>query len=314
MTLERFIESRRERWSELERLIAAARRRGLRSLSASEIERLGALYRRVTSDLAIARRDFPDEPIVRHLNDLAARAGFLIYRAEPVRTRRIREFFSSGFPRLFRANLRFTLAAFLIFALGFAWSYLRALSDPGFAELILPENVTEAVRKGEMWTEIPGYQRSLASSLIMTNNIQVSILAFALGISFGLGTAYVLLSNGIMIGAAAGLCQAYGLSLPLWSFVSPHGWIELSVVFIVSGAGLLIGYSLLSPGLLSRREALIEAAKKAVGLVVGCIPLLAVAGLIEGFISPSSLSPWVKIAIGPATAAALYSYLLIRGR
>ena len=128
---------------------------------------------------------------------------------------------------------------------------------------------------------------------------------------FTLGTVYVLITNGMLIGAVGGLCHIYGLSLPLWSFISPHGYIELSVIFIAGGAGLMMGYSLINPKLATRKLALRDAAKDAVRLIGGCIPFLVIAGIIEGFISPSSLKPWLKLAIGAGTGILLYVYLFL---
>jgi uncharacterized membrane protein SpoIIM required for sporulation len=180
----------------------------------------------------------------------------------------------------------------------------RTLVPPGLAELI---------RRGEMWTDIREGLRPIASTFIMTNNIQVAFLAFAGGVLLGLGSAYVLAMNGLLLGAVAGMCQQYGLSLPLWSFVAPHGAIELSVIVISGGAGLTLGWALLNPGLRGRAEALSQAASQATRILVGCVPLLVIAGAIEGFVSPSALIPELKLAIGAVTGVALHTFLLVSG-
>jgi uncharacterized membrane protein SpoIIM required for sporulation len=130
----------------------------------------------------------------------------------------------------------------------------------------------------------------------------------------GILTAYVLVLNGVLLGAVFGYTQAYGLAGDLAAFVSSHGFIELSVVFMAGGAGLQMAWGVLSPGLYGRREALGRAAQRAVLLLIGCVPLLVIAGLIEGFVSPSGLPHAVKYAIGPATGAALYLFLWRGGR
>jgi len=156
------------------------------------------------------------------------------------------------------------------------------------------QNLIPLIKRGEMWTDIPAQVRSIASSFIMTNNIQVAFLAFAGGVLFGLLSGYVLLFNGLTLGVIGALCQRYGLALPFWSFVLPHGVIELSVIFIAGGSGLMLGHALLSPGLLRRRDALAQAAQKAVRLIIGSVPLLVIAGTIEGFISPSACTRGAK--------------------
>ena len=268
----------------------------------------------MASDLAQARRDFPHDQVTRYLNELAGRTHPLLYRAPAGSWPRLGRFFTAEYPRLFRAAGPFILAAFLLFALPAAAGYLVALADPLAAEQVLPPTVTRAVRQGRLWTDMSAETRSLMSSMIMTNNIQVAILAFAGGMLLGTLTAYVLAMNGLLFGTVIGYTQAYGLADELGAFVSPHGYLELSVVFMAGGAGLQLAWALLSPALLSRRDALGLAAQRAVLLLVGAVPLLVIAGLIEGFVSPSGLADGAKYAIGPLTALALYTFLLRAGR
>src|SRR6185437_10208306 len=143
------------------------------------------------------------------------------------------------------------------------------------------------------------------ATLIFTNNIQVSFLAFSGGVLCGLGTVFVLVSNGLSLGAVLGAAQFYGVAPLLWSFISPHGYLELTCIIIAGAAGLMLGDALLWPGLLLRREALARAARRAIELVLGAAPVLVVAGLIEGFISPSDLPVPVKLLIGPLTGMCL---------
>ena len=163
---------------------------------------------------------------------------------------------------------------------------------------------------GRLWTEIPGLLRPLAASAIATNNIQVSLLAFAGGILFGTLTVYVLIFNGLLLGAIFGYTHVYGLDDQLAAFVSPHGYLELTVIFIAGGAGLRVAWALIHPGLLGRRDALVQAGREAVLLVIGTIPILLLAGLIEGFVSPSSLPDPLKLLFGLITGIALHLFLL----
>jgi uncharacterized membrane protein SpoIIM required for sporulation len=311
--VDEFIAAHRPGWDELERLLGLAGR-DPRRLRAEQIERLGWLYRHVASDLAQARRDFPREQVTRYLNDLAARAHPLLYRAPAGSWRRLARFFLADFPRRFRAAGPFVLAAFLLFALPALAAYLVALVNPAAAEEVLPATITRPVREGGLWTDFPQERRPLISTMIMTNNIQVAILAFAGGMLLGLLTVYVLVMNGVMLGAVFGYTQTYGLAGDLAAFVSPHGYVELSVVFMAGGAGLQMAWGVLSPGLYSRRDALGRAAQRAVLLLMGTVPLLVVAGLIEGFVSPSGLPNVAKYAIGPLTGLALYAFLWRGGR
>ncbi|RMF07684.1 MAG: hypothetical protein D6763_11775 [Alphaproteobacteria bacterium] len=122
------------------------------------------------------------------------------------------------------------------------------------------------------------------------------------------------LAHSALLGVVAGAAQAYGFSGNLWGFVAAHGVIELSVIIIAGGAGLQLGWAVARPGLISRRAALMLAARRAVRLLLGCALLLIIAGAIEGFISPSDLSLVLKCAVALLSGTALYTYLLLAGR
>ena len=313
MTLAEFTTKQQPIWSELEELLNRTRRRGAKNMSTIQLNRLGYLYRRITSDLAVARRDFPDDRCVTYLNALASRAHASIYQTSPLKRNTIRHFFRFGFPTLFRRNLRFVVTAFLLFVIGFGTAYWIALAKPAFAEKLAPQHIVETIRAEKMWTNIPALQRNLAASFIMTNNIRVAFLAFASGITFMVGTVYILAFNGVHLGVISGLCHVHGLALPLWEFVSPHGYIEFTTIFIAGGAGLKMGYALIAPTQFTRKRTLTDAAKTAVQLIGGCVALLIIAGVIEGFVSPSSLPSIVKIGFGFATGVLLFCYLFLMG-
>jgi uncharacterized membrane protein SpoIIM required for sporulation len=168
--------------------------------------------------------------------------------------------------------------------------------------------------RGEGYIDVPEVFMPLFSSGIIANNVQVTFFAFAGGIVVGLGTTLILLLNGVMLGGVAGLFQAEGLSVYLWSFVLPHGILELTAICIAGGAGLLLGSAFLVPGRRTRRDALVHRGRDAVMLLGGTVVMLILAGLIEGFISPSALPSAVKLAFGVLMAFVMSSYLLLSGR
>ena len=295
-------------------MLARSEGNGLRAFNAHEIDQLVSSYRAVVSDLAIARRDFPDDQLTVWLNALAARAHLRLYRAPAGSWRGLAAFFWTDFARRVRAaRLFLVLSAMLLFGPA-GLAYLGALLDPTLREALVPERMRQVMEAGRTWTDIEPALRPGMATLIFTNNIQVTFLSFAGGVLFGIGTAYVLVANGLMLGAALGAAQHYGVGGLLWSFVSPHGYLELTCIVIAGAAGLMLGDALLRPGLLLRREALARAARRAVELVLGAAPVLVVAGLIEGFVSPSDMPTELKLAIGPLSAVVFYALLLTVGR
>jgi len=317
MPIDRFIKERKTVWQRLEELLARLDQMTLHKLHREEVRELGRIYRRTASDLAIARAESRDPRLVNYLNSLVIRAHGRIYRADAQGGRRLRDFVARDFPRSFRRTWRYTATAFGVFALFSAIAFFGTRHDPDFSEFagIDPLWRAENIETHRHWWESANKANQIASSQIFTNNIRVTFYAFALGAMLGVGTLYVLAFNGANFGAIIALVYRAGFGNDLLlGFVVGHGVIELSCIFIAGGAGLLIGTSLLMPGDLSRGDALKSRGMEAVRLIVGCVPLLVVAGTIEGFISPQPISPVIKIGIGVLTGIALYSYLLLAGR
>jgi uncharacterized membrane protein SpoIIM required for sporulation len=313
-SLSHFTASRQPVWAELERLLARSEGNGLRTFDAEQIESFARAYRRVVADLAVAQRDFPDDQLTLWLNGLAARAHLRLYRAPAPTWRRLGTFFWTDFACRFRAARPYLLVSALLLFGPALVAYLAALLDPTLRDALVPMQLRRVMEAGRTWTDIEPAVRPGMATLIFTNNIQVAFLAFAGGVLFGLGTAYVLISNGLALGSVLGAAQFYGVAPLLWSFISPHGYLELTCIVIAGAAGLMLGEALLRPGLLLRREALARASRRAVELAVGAAPVLVVAGLMEGFISPSELPVGVKLAIGPLAGLALYALLLTVGK
>ncbi len=317
MDANQFYQTRQSDWKTLTQLLDRAQR-GLAGLSPDEVDRLGALYRLATSDLALAQRDYPNQRVTEYLNQLVARAHAMIYQTQPLALGRIWAFAARGFPRAYRQAFPFILAAMALLIIPALAAGFSTAWQPASARWLLPaeaQALIPSIEQRQLWTNIPVGERPYASSFIMQNNIRVVFLAFGGGMLAGLYTVWVLLLNGLELGGISGLTAHYGIGFDLWTFVIGHGVIELSVIAIGGGSGLMLGWAMLQPGLLRRRDALAQAAGRAVRLVFGCVPLLVLAGTIEGFISPSQAIPWpAHWAIGLGSGALLYAYLLLAGR
>jgi uncharacterized membrane protein SpoIIM required for sporulation len=201
------------------------------------------------------------------------------------------------------------LLSVLIFLVAGVVGAVLTYQNPDFKVKLLGPQMVETIDRHEMWTHSIVSIKPLASSAIMTNNMSVGFTTFALGITGGLGTIYMMAFNGLLIGVIGMACWLSGMSLQLWSFVAPHGVLELPAIFIASGAGLRVAQGLLFPGLLSRRDSLARSGLEAVQLLLGTIPILIIAGLIEAFVSPTGLPVALKFSMAAALFVLLGAYL-----
>jgi uncharacterized membrane protein SpoIIM required for sporulation len=314
--MNRFISDHKDNWQRLEDLLSILETSSIKGLSKMEVREFGELYRRAATDLAIARSETRDVKLVNYLNSLVIRAHGKIYRAESQGANLVRNFFAEDFPRAFRRTWRYTALAFAVFMFFGIASFVLCYNDLSFADELGLSDLRYAVQNENRWWLELNRANQIGSTAILTNNILVALKAFAFGAFFGIGTIYVLIFNGLQIGGVLGVCYKInaGFAGELVTFMVGHGVVELSCIFIAGGAGMLIGYSIINPKNLTRAQALKKNGLEAVRLAIGCAVLLVVAGVIEGFLSPSALPAWVKFGTGISTGAAMSAYLLLAGR
>lgn len=314
MRVEEFVARRQQSWQELEGGIARAHRGGLRGMSAQDLERFGMLYRRAAGDLAIAARDFPDQPVTEYLNALLTRAHPLLFRGPSPQLTRIFRFYAVELPRAVRAAQRYIWASFGLFALGALAGWLAVVLRPDLVASLVPPQVLDGLSQGHIGNDELKQFAPILAAFIIQNNIGVSLIALVSGVGLGLPTAFLLASNGWLLGTLGAAVHQAGIDAGFWSLIVPHGAIEISVIIIAGAAGLMIGDSLLRPGLLRRIDSLTAAAQRALVLALGAAPLLVVAGMIESFVTPSDLAIPAKLAVGAVTGVLLWSWFLLAGR
>lgn len=315
------VRSRRAAWDEYRALLAQAQRRGLVALPETEVSRFAALYRGLAADLARARSYRASGDLLYALERWVAAGHNLLYRPAQRSWRLLGRWLAAGFPALVRRRWRPILFASAVFYLPALVAYAAIRLDPPRARELLPaaviaraEEAPQRTAQGKGYVEVPELFMPAMATGIIANNVQVTFGAFAGGVLAGVGTVLVLVFNGVFLGAVAALFANHGSALQLWTFVLPHGITELTAICIAGGAGVWLGSAIVLPGRRTRGEVLVERGREAVALLGGTVFLLVIAGIIEGFVSPSTLPGAVKFAVAAAVALLLFAYLLLAGR
>jgi len=288
-------------------LLARSDQNGLGELSRSELQELALLYRQVAADLSVLRRDATARTYADHVNQLLARAHHIIYSGRKTNLVTLFRFLKDDYPAIFQSQLPFVMASLFV---SVAWGLLGAAltsARPEFMRHFVGPAMIATMERHEMWTQSIVSVAPQETSHIMTNNLTVSFVMFAGGIAFGVLTFISLYVNGMMLGVIGAACHQYGMSLALWSFVAPHGALELPAILIAGGAGFRLGHSMLFPGVYRWKESVARGGIEATKLVSGVIPMLVIAGCLEGFFSPSHAPIWLKFTLG----GVLFTLLLL---
>jgi uncharacterized membrane protein SpoIIM required for sporulation len=312
MNVQRWIARREPNWKRLDELLQQAEQ-GIKTLSANEIKDLASLYRSVSADLARARTHKVGNILTQDLQKLTARGYNQIYQgSQRQEWQQVKEFYRWGFPQVVQDTWSYIAIATGIFCLTAMIAWWYGWRDPTFIAITVPDNIIQMVEEeGKLWMgSIVGIE-PLASSSITINNLSVCFGAIAGGITAGLLTIFSMANNGLHIGAVATLVGKNNLAYPFWAFVFPHGSLELPAIFLAGGAGLLLGKAMIFPGKYKRIDALKLNGIKAAQLTFGIVPMLIIAGTIEGFFSPSPLIPSpIKYLVGTGFFCLLILYCL----
>jgi uncharacterized membrane protein SpoIIM required for sporulation len=293
-----WIQKRRPHWDRLASLLGQSDASGLGQLSRAELAEMALLYRQVAADLSVLRQDSTSRTYAQYVNQLLARAHHIIYSGRKTNLLTLFRFLKDEYPAIFQRQIGYVAASL---AVSVAWGLLGAAltsARPEFMRHFVGPEMIATMERHQMWTQSVVSVAPTASSAIMTNNLTVSFVTFASGIVFGLGTFFYLYVNGMMLGVIGAACHHYAMSLSLWSFVAPHGSLELPSILIAGAAGFRLGHAMLFPGALRWRESVARGGIEATRLVSGIIPLLVIAGTLEGFFSPSQAPVWLKFTVG----------------
>lgn len=271
---------------------------GLRQLSRAELQELALLYRQVAADVSVLRQDATARTYASHVNQLLARAHHIIYSGRKTSAGSLWRFLRDEYPAIFQRNVGYVVASLLISMACGILGVVVTTARPEFMRHFVGPEMIATMERHQMWTHSIVSVAPQETSAIMTNNLTVSFITFAGGITFGTLTLFSLYSNGMLLGVLGAACHQYGMSLALWSFVAAHGSLELPSIVIAGAAGLRLGAAMVFPGGYRWKDSVARGGIEATRLVSGIIPLLVIAGCLEGFFSPSSAPVVLKFSVG----------------
>lgn len=290
-------------------------RRAMRRLSGAELTRLIDDYQALTADLARARSLGAARETVDQLNRIAVAGHNLLYGQIRLGDRASRSYGFSSFARAVRQYAWAVALSAIIFFGSALVSFVAVQLYPALGyDLLAEEFLDFDPASSENLHSIPSLARPVVSSLIISNNIQVTLLAFGLGLTAGIGTSILLLFNGIHLGSVAGWMALHGKDRALWGWIMPHGGTELLAICLAGAAGYILASAIVAPGELRRSTALKNIGGDALVIELGCMVMLVIAGLIEGFVSPSAIDYPSRIGVLVVSLGLWAVYFLCAGQ
>jgi uncharacterized membrane protein SpoIIM required for sporulation len=319
MDLTTFLNQRRPDWRRLEEILGRVEGSGLASLDEGQAIEFGRLYRRAASDLNQAQTFVSGEATVQYLNDLVARCYLVIYAKTKVDLRGFVRHLVFGFPALFRRYLGYFLLAAALFAAGTVFGLLASYFDADVARAFLLPSDFPTIQPGDEEERAPvidtGHLAEFSAHL-WANNVGVTLTAFALGITLGLGTAWLMFYNGVITGALWAVFWEAGQLRAFATGILPHGVVEIPAALLGGAAGFVLASGVIRARPWSRLDELGRCGKEALLLVSGCLPLLTVAAFIEGAVARPPdwfISSGVKLAVAGVVAVLFTAYVLLLG-
>ena len=307
MDLDAFSAVHGSTWQRLDTL--ASQRR----LSGAESDELVRLYQEVATHLSTVRSVAPDPSVVSRLSDVLGRARAAIAGAHDPALSDVARFLVLSLPAALYRIRWWTVGVMAVFVAIAVVAGVQVFTDPGAQAAMGSPGELRTLAEESFAAYYSENPAGSFAALVWTNNAVIAALCVAFGIT-GFLPVYILVSNAVSVGAIGGVLALYDGMDIFFQLILPHGLLELTAVFVAGGAGLKIFWSMIDPGGRPRGQALSEEGRSLFTVAIGLVGVLAVSGLIEAFVTPSSLPWWLKIVIGALALAAFWTYVLVVGR
>ncbi|MFJ6730600.1 stage II sporulation protein M [Streptomyces sp. NPDC091281] len=309
MDLDVFVAAHRAEWDRLDALLRR------RDLTGAEADELVTLYQRTATHLSLIRSSAPDPLLTGRLSQLVARARSTVTGTRRASWRDVTRFLTHGFPAaVYRARHWWIPTALVSTAVAALLGWWIGTHPDVQSSIAAPAELRELTRPGGQYEAY--YSSHPAASFaaqVWTNNAQAAAMCLVLGVFLGLPVLWILFQNMLNLGIGVGLMSSAGRLDTFLGLVLPHGLLELTAVFVAAGTGLRLGWTVIDPGPRTRRTALAEEGRSALGMAMGLALILFVSGAIEGFVTPSGLPTWTRITIGITAELAFLAYVYVLG-
>lgn len=310
MDLDVFVSAHHAEWDRLDALLRRRRR-----LTGAEADELVTLYQRTATHLSMIRSSAPDPQLTGRLSRLVARARSTVTGTRRPSWRDVVRFLTQGFPAaVYRSRRWWVSTALLSVAVAVLLGWWIGTTPEVQAGIAAPEQLRVLTKPGgEYETYYSSHPAASFAAEVWTNNAKAAAMCLVLGIFLGLPVLLILFQNMLNVGVGAGLMSSAGRLDTFLGLILPHGLLELTAVFVAAGTGLRLGWTVIDPGPRSRRTALAEEGRAALGMAMGLALVLFVSGAIEGFVTPSGLPTWARITIGVVAELAFLAYVFVLG-
>ncbi|NEB75002.1 stage II sporulation protein M [Streptomyces sp. SID14478] len=310
MDLDVFVSAHRAEWDRLDALLRRRRR-----LTGTEADELVTLYQRTATHLSLIQSSAPDPRVIGRLTQLVARARSAVTGTRRASWRDVTRFLTHGFPAaVYKARHWWVPAALISTAIAALIGWWIGTHPEVQASIAAPSELREMTRPGGQYeTYYSSHPAASFAAQVWTNNAQAAAMCLVLGVFLGLPVLWILFQNVLNIGVGIGLMTSAGRLDTFLGLILPHGLLELTAVFVAAGTGLRLGWTVIDPGPRTRRTALAEEGRAALGMAIGLALILFISGAIEGFVTPSGLPTWARIGIGIAAELAFLTYVYVLG-
>ncbi|AYG82487.1 hypothetical protein DWB77_04663 [Streptomyces hundungensis] len=310
MDLDVFVTAHHTEWDRLEHLLRRGRR-----LTGAEADELVTLYQRTSTHLSLIQTTAPDPQLTARLTQLVARARSTVTGTRRASWRDAARFLTAGFPAaVYRSRRWWIPTALISIGVSAVIGWWIATHPEVQSALAAPDALRQMTRPGgEYETYYSSHPAASFAAQVWTNNAQATAMCLVLGAFLGIPVLWILLLNMLNLGVGIGLMSSAGRLDTFLGLVLPHGLLELTAVFVAAGTGLRLGWTVVDPGPRTRRAALAEQGRAALGMAIGLALVLFVSGMIEGFVTPSGLPTWARITLGIAAELAFLVYVYVLG-